>query len=97
MPSMIRHIALLKARSGHDSARMQEILEGLLALQVPGLVRMAAGADRGLREGNWDYAIVSDLEDAEAYRRYDADAEHNRLRGELAQLVDQIARCQIEI
>jgi hypothetical protein len=94
---VIRSIALLKARSGHDPARMEEILEGLLGLQVPGLVRMSAGADRGLREGNWDYAIVSDLEDEEAYRRYDADVEHNRLRGELAALVEQIARCQIRI
>lgn len=94
---MIRNVSLLKARSGHDQARMQEILAGLRALEVPGLIRIWADADRGLREGNWDYAIVSDLESAEGYRLYDADPEHNRLRGELAPLIEQIARSQIEI
>jgi hypothetical protein len=93
---MIRSIALLRARGGHDRARMEEILEELRAMQIPGLIRMWTGSDLGLRQGNWEYAIVSDLEDADAYRLYDADAEHNRLRAELAPLVEQIARCQIE-
>ena len=59
---MIRNVALLKAKSGHDRARMEEILAELQALRSPGLLRMRTGADLGLKEGNWDYAIVSDLD-----------------------------------
>jgi hypothetical protein len=94
---VIRSVALLKAKSGHDPARMEQILAELRALRTPGLIRMMIGPDLGLRQGNWDYAIVTELEDREAYRLYDADAEHNRLRGELALLIEQIARCQIEV
>jgi hypothetical protein len=93
---MIRNITLVRGRSGHDRARMEEILGQLCAMRIPGMTGIWAGSDLGLREGNWDYGIVADLEDAEAYRRYDADAEHNRIRGELAPLVEQIARSQIE-
>jgi hypothetical protein len=94
---MIRNITLMRARSGHDRARMAEILAELRAMRIPGLTRLWAGSDLGLREGNWDYGVVADLEDADAYRRYDADAEHNRIRAELAPLVEQIARSQIEV
>jgi hypothetical protein len=93
---MIRNITLMRARSGHDRARMNEILAELRAMQIPGLTRLWAGSDLDLREGNWDYGIVADLADEEAYRRYDADAEHNRIRAELRPLVEQIARAQIE-
>ena len=94
---MIRNVTLLRARSGHDRARMEEILEELCAMRIPGLTRLWAGADLDLKEGNWDYGIVADLEDEEAYRRYDTDAEHNRIRAELPPLVEQIARAQIEV
>ena len=94
---MIRNIAMMRARSGHDRARLEEILEELRAMRIPGLTRMWAGSNLGLREGNWDYAVVTDLEDEEAYRRYDTDAEHNRIRGELAPLLEQTARIQIEV
>jgi hypothetical protein len=93
---VIRNITLLKARSGHDRARMEEILTELRTMRIPGLTRIWVGSDRGLREGNWDYGIVADLEDEDAYRRYDADAEHNRIRAELLPLIEQLARCQIE-
>jgi Stress responsive A/B Barrel Domain len=93
---MIRNITLVRGRSGHDRARMEEILAQLRAMRIRGMTGIWAGSDLGLREGNWDYGIVADLEDAEAYMRYDTDAEHNRIRGELAPLVEQIARSQIE-
>src|SRR5438105_15493357 len=44
-----------------------------------------AGPDLELRAGNDSFAIVADFDDAEAWVRYDADAEHNRIRRELAQ------------
>lgn len=94
---MIRSVVLIKARDGHDTGRMAEILAELDAMRVPGRIGFWAGADLGLRQGNWDYALIADLESPEAYRAYDSDAEHNRLRAELAPLVEQITRSQIAI
>jgi hypothetical protein len=94
---MIRSVVVIKARDGHDSGRMAEILAQLEEMDVPGRIGFWTGFDLGLRAGNWDYSIVADLESAEAYRAYDADPEHNRLRAELTPLVEQIVRSQIEI
>ena len=41
-------------------------------------------------------AIVADFEDEAAYRGYDQDAEHNRLRGLLAAHSERVARVQFE-
>ena len=94
---MIRSVVVIKARDGHDSGRMAEIFAALEAMVVSGRIGFWTGTDLGLRPGNWDYTLVADLESAEAYRAYDADPEHNRPRAELAPLVDQIVRSQIEI
>ena len=62
------------------------------------MIAMNVGGDLGLRDGGWDFAITNDWEDAEAYRGYDADEEHNRLRREIfAKICEDIARVQIQI
>lgn len=94
---MIRSVVLAKLTSGHDADEVTAIQDGLRNLQTPGTVRYTIGSDAGLRDGNWDFAIVADFEDVAAYRRYDDDAAHAALRGRLAQVVDQIARAQFEI
>src|SRR5579875_3927865 len=56
------------------------------------------GMDAGLRDGNMDVAIVGDFEDEDAYRAYDADPEHNRIRRELlAPIAERVERCQYRI
>lgn len=87
----------MKLKDGYDEAALARAESGMRALSTPGLLRMTMGPDAGLREGNWDYGFVIDLEDREAYRIYNEDAEHNRLRAELAQLAEQIVRCQFEL
>jgi hypothetical protein len=52
---------------------------------------------RGLREGNWSFAIVADFTDAESYRQYDLEDGHNRLRAELAPHAEQVGRAQFEL
>ena len=45
-----------------------------------------------------DFAITNDWQDADAYRVYDAEAEHNRLRREIfAVICEEIARVQFTI
>ena len=58
---------------------------------------MAVGRDFGLREGGWSFAIVNDWTDAEAYRAYDAEPEHNRHRAVLGRLSSDLARVQFEM
>ncbi len=59
---------------------------------------MNTGSDLGLRDGGWSFAITNDWQDADAYRVYDTDEEHNRLRREIFAVICQnIARVQIQI
>ena len=95
---MLRNVVLGRLRDGADRALLDEALRGLLLLPMDGLVEMHVGRDAGLRDGSWDYAITADFTDADAYRRYDADEEHNRLRHELFEVLsEEIARVQFEI
>ncbi len=94
---MIRNVVLAKLKPGYDSARMDTVSAGFRTLRIEGMLQLTLGTDAGLRDGNWDLAIVADFDTAEAYRAYDLDAEHDRLREQLAPLVDTIARCQYEL
>ena len=94
---MIRNVVLAKLKDGHDAAEVARIQQGLRELNCPGTVAYSVGSDAGLREGNWDFVIVADFTDVDAYRGYDADAEHNALRARLAPMVEQIARAQMDL
>ena len=86
------------ARQAADAALLQEGLAGIAALKFPGMLAMSTGADLGLRDGGWSFAITNDWQDVESYRVYDADEEHNRLRREIfAKICQDIARVQIEL
>ncbi|ORB29923.1 Dabb family protein [Mycolicibacterium parafortuitum] len=94
---MIRNVVLAKLKAGYDAAEVSSIQDGLRSLNTTGTVRYTVGTDAGLRDGNWDFVIVADFEDVDAYRTYDEDTAHNELRARLAPFVDQIARAQFEI
>ena len=99
---MIRNVVLGRLRAGgdrdEDSRALDQALAALAALPFEGLVDVHVGRDLGLREGGWDFAITSDWLDADAYRVYDLDPEHNRLRREeFARVCDHIARVQIRM
>ena len=86
------------AQRAADAALLQEGLAGIAALRFPGMLAMTIGSDLGLREGGWSFAITNDWPDADAYRVYDADEEHNRLRREIfAKICQDIARVQIQL
>jgi len=102
---VIRNVVLGRLRQAEDPAQreadaalLQQGLAGIAALSFPGLVAMSVGTDLGLRDGGWSFAIVNDWQDADAYRVYDADPEHNRLRREIfAQICQDIARVQVQV
>lgn len=94
---MVRNVVLVELKPDADLAAVASIQDGLRALDCPGTVSYTLGDDLGLRDGNWSFAIVADFENEAAYRGYDEDAEHNRLRGLLAAHSQRVARAQFEI
>jgi Stress responsive A/B Barrel Domain len=94
---MIRNVVLVELKPGTDLAEVAAIQDGLQTLDCPGTMSYTIGNDLGLRNGNWSFAIVADFSDADAYRGYDDDLEHNRLRARLAPLAQQVARAQFEV
>lgn len=96
---MIRNVVLGRLRPDASPALLDQALAALSGVAVDGLLDLRVGRDAGLRAtGNWDYAITVDLADADSYRRYDQDDEHNRIRRELlGPLCSEIARVQIAV
>ncbi|HSP37781.1 MAG TPA: Dabb family protein [Frankiaceae bacterium] len=95
---MIRNVVLGRLHADADRDRLAEGLAAMRKLEIDGLLEIHAGTDVGLRDGNWDYCITVDLADVAAYRRYDEQDEHNRLRREYFGPVSaDIVRCQFEL
>jgi hypothetical protein len=96
---MIRNVVVGRVRPGVPVEAVERALEALRDLRVDGIeLQMASGVDLGLRDGNANYAITVDLPDEDAYRTYDRDPEHNRIRAELfAPINDRTERVQFQL
>ena len=96
---MIRNVVVGRLKDGVAPERAEAALQALRDLRVDGVeLRMVAGLDLGLREGNAHFVITVDLDDEQAYKIYDADAEHNRIRAELfAPISERIERIQFAL
>jgi hypothetical protein len=95
---MIRNVVMGRLRPGVNPEDAEKALDAIMALDPPGCLDMKVGLDAGLREGNWDFTIIGDFADVDAYRAYDSDDEHNRVRKELfAPISEEIVRIQIEV
>jgi hypothetical protein len=96
---VIRNVVVGRLRDGVPAEQVERALQALRDLRVDGMeLRLVAGADLGLRPGNAGYAITVDLADEDAYRRYDLDEEHNRIRRELfAPISESIERVQFRL
>ncbi|MFB9376837.1 Dabb family protein [Kineococcus gynurae] len=101
---MIRNVVLGRLRSSGseesaaaDLAQLRDGLRGIAALRLPGLLDNRVGLDAGLRAGAWSFAITNDWVDAEAYRAYDVDPEHNVHRARIVEVCVDVARVQFEV
>src|SRR5688500_16990297 len=81
--AMIRSVVLFSVKDGTRSEQIDAIVRAMKAIRFEGCSRWELVRDLRLREGNLPYAFVSDFDDATAYRAYDTDVEHNRIRREL--------------
>ncbi len=69
---MIRHVSCFAWAAEATGAQRQQVAAELRALPplMRGLRAYHFGADAGLAEGNYDFAVVADFEDTESYLAY---------------------------
>ena len=78
---MFRHIAMFQWAEGIDRAGIDRVLDALATLPgaVPTIRSFTVGRDAGLREGNFDCAVVADFDDEAGYLVYRDDEHHQRI------------------
>ena len=78
---MIRHCVMLTWADGAPDDLKAKVTEQLDALpdHIPEIQNYQHGPDAGLSAGNYDYCVVADFADEDAYRAYAAHAEHQRV------------------
>lgn len=95
---MIRNVVLIKLKDEVGPDQVNALISALGKMEIDGMRRMTIGRDLGLRDGNYDLAIVNDFEDEEAYHAYDKDPEHNRIRREMtAPMAENVKRVQFTL
>ena len=92
---MIRNAVVGRLNPGVELAASPGSIAAIVALEPRGLLDCRVGRDLRLREESWDFAVTCDFVDEDAYRSYDQDVEHNRIRREMfAPFCSEIARVQ---
>jgi hypothetical protein len=82
---VLRHVVVFRWKDGTSSAEVDAIVAALRTLpgQIPELRAYDVGGDEGLVPGNADFAVVADLDDAEAWATYRDHPVHRRVIDEL--------------
>ncbi len=97
---MIRHVVVFSWDDEMTRELEQQFTDELTALsaKLTGLRSYHAGPDAGIVEGNFDYAVVADFDDAESYLAYRDNADHQDIIRKLsAPHVKNRAAVQYEI
>ncbi|MDP8924248.1 MAG: Dabb family protein [Chloroflexota bacterium] len=95
---MIRHVILFTLKPDVSDAQLKDWEAAIRAARFPGLREYTFGRDLGLRPGNMSAAATFDFEDEAAYRAFDVDPEHERIRREVSgPLVERIERVQYRV
>src|ERR1700757_3854092 len=82
---MIRHVVLFTWDDEMTDEMERQFAAELTALapKLAGLRSYHAGPDAGIIEGNYDFAVVADFDDAQSYLAYRTNAEHQEIIGRL--------------
>lgn len=77
----LTHVAVYTWKPGTTQEDVQAFRDGLVTLPglIPEIQALRFGPDAGLVEGNGDFALVTELADADAYRTYAAHPAHREL------------------
>ncbi len=83
---MIRHVVLFTWDDAMTKETQGQLAAELTALahRMAGLRSYHAGPDAGIIEGNLDFAVVADFDDADSYLAYRDNAEHQEIIGRLS-------------
>ena len=78
---IFRHVVLFRWQPGTSAAQVAALERVLAALpaEVPRIRAYRFGADAQQTPGNFDFAIVADFDDVEAWRAYVAHPAHQKL------------------
>ncbi len=81
---MLRHVVLMRWKPGTTAIEKQAIREGLAALPaaIPEIRSYQFGDDAAIVEGNYQFAIVADFENASDFQTYAAHDAHRKLIAE---------------
>jgi hypothetical protein len=88
---MIRHVALFTWIPEATDEQKQQVAKELMTLPplLSGLRAFQVGPDAGIIEGNFDFAVVADFDDAESYLGY---RHHPAHRAIIEQVTSPITR-----
>jgi len=69
---VLRHVVLMKFVPEATAEQRRAVEDGLadLPAQIPELRSYVIGTDVGASAGNFDFAVVADVDDVDAFRRY---------------------------
>ncbi len=75
---MFRHVAMFRWVEGATAEQIDAVEAGLreLPARIPALRAYQFGRDAGINEGNFDFAVVADFDDADGYLAYRDDPAH---------------------
>jgi Stress responsive A/B Barrel Domain len=78
---LIRHIVLLAWKQEATAAQKAETAAQIASLPtlVPVIRAFASGADAGIIENNYDFAVTADFDDAAGYLAYREDPRHREI------------------
>ena len=78
---MIRHVVMFKFREDVDDAQRQAVHDAIATMpEATGVTETyTLGPDLSLAEGNFDFAVVGDFADQDAYLTYRDHPEHRRI------------------
>ena len=84
MSAGLRHVVMFRWKAETRPEQLAALERALAALpaQVPEILRYRWGADARLVDGNFDFAIVAEFADVDAWRRYAAHPAHQKLIAE---------------
>lgn len=72
---MLRHTVMFKWNDETTDETKAAVAAGLDELASRGFA-LRHGGDVGISDGNWDYAVVGEFDDAAGYTTYATDADH---------------------
>jgi len=94
-----RHVVCFRwaeGTTGDEVARLREMLGGLPAA-IPDVRRYDFGADVGVADGNYDFAIIADFDDRDGWLAYQEHPEHQPVLAYVRSLATDRVAVQLEL